>query len=157
MAGHIWTPRVRMTPQNGAVETLNLDTGFLLNGFSTSVLTHIDLEYRPVIVERETVNRSKRPLDEGFRPTIKATFQIVDMALHYPTINRIQNRMRHPLWTVEWALDSGGLFYRVMVLVKPFSPDPFKKKTVAGSKFVMEVEARDPIDEIPDINGGTAW
>lgn len=158
MPGYTWHPRVRMTPLNGLPETIDLSTVFFVGSSPASALVSIELKYQEIQSDRETVNRMLRPLNEGFRVGVKLNFSLYDMSAQYFIINKIQNRLQDAgLWTVELSLDSSGAIYRVVVLDKAYSPKPFRGKTVAGAAFTLELLVRDPILQLPDINGGTGW
>jgi len=153
--GYRWITLIRMTPLNGAAETVNLTTGFSIGGSATTALTGTELRYEPITAESETINHELRPSLFGSRPEIALKFEIRDMS-HYRVVARILSRLLDPSWKVELSLDNGTT-YREVVLADAPKLKPWKGKTVAGMTVTFSVKCRKLIAELPYIESGTAW
>ena len=162
MPGYKWQARARYTPINGVQETVVFTAGltgsiFTETGFPTgkTVLTDVELDYKAVIDQDETINQSERPILRGYRPQTKLTFQVVDMT-HYREVAKLFNRLMSPGWKVEIALDSSQTF-REIILVKIHPVRRFKKKTIAGSAFPVTVRTANLLDQLMNIDDGAGW
>jgi len=156
MAGYLWRTWIRMTPQDGPSETLDL--GFIFpGGFTASgVLTAAEPRYREVQDMRETIERRLRPLRFGFRPEVRLRFDIVETDPNAAVLAKIVRRLMDPYWRVELSLDDGRT-YREVVLREAPSPEPFGGKTVAGATHELRVIAKEAVRGFPDIRTGTSW
>lgn len=152
MAGYKWQHKFRCTPDNGAVDTIDVATSF--SDLGGPVSTRVDYT-----VDQETltdVNRGRAVLFRGFRPVVRMDFEVFDTR-DQTTFATIVNRLCSDAWTVELSLD-GGAIYREVVLDRLDGPNPIRGKTVVGASYSLTVAAVDLISEYPDMNvtdGGT--
>jgi len=153
--GYSWITLMRMTPINGAAETVNLTTGFTLGGVLTTSLSTVNLDYGEMVKESETVNHEQRPSLFGYRPEIGLRFEVRDMS-HYRTLARILSRLLSPLWKIELSLDNGTTYREVVIKDGP-KLKPWKDKTIAGVRVEFSVQTRKLIPELAYIESGTGW
>lgn len=154
--GYVHTVKVKMIPDNGAIETVTLTGGFATAGGDvTTVLVENDLTYEPIQDDDETLNRDLRVTSFGFRPEVRLKFDIREQA-HLRTVLKIANRCLDPNWRVLLSLDSGSI-YREVILRKMKGPEPFKGKTVAGARWELLLGVKTPVPDLRYIEAGTAW
>lgn len=146
-----WQPLVRITPDNGAVETIDLRTGMTYLGRPVKCAP----KWTPATEMREDVNRSARVRVDGVRIDVEFDFDIggTSMADH-EVLSRIVNTLLAQSALVELSLDNGAT-YREVVLLKYTGPDPFRGKTIAGARFQLDLRCVDLVDEVAPIRSGS--
>jgi len=157
MPGYVWTPKLRLTPRNGAAaaETIDFSSVFTVSNYARFVLNSIRLTYTENQDEGFTVNRDARATHFGTGQDIVLRFDISDMA-HYRTVAQLGTRLGRPDWKVEISLDGGNTF-REFVLVRAPTVRPFRDVTVAGLRSEVSVKAKSLIPDMVPIETGTAW
>ena len=156
MAGYRFHTWVRMTPRDGAVETLDLSSDFLDSGSARSVLTKAEPRYEERIESGEDINYAQRPLLLGIYCEVMLRFETVSPATEHAAIARLVTRLIDPYWTVELSLDN-KVTYREVVAKKIGYPRPFGDKTIAGFRVEHVVACRELLDTYPAIGAGTSW
>lgn len=151
MAGYSWTPRFRLTPTDGAVETVALDTASMSHGG----LLKTKISYRPEIEKREDVNRRKRPRQDGYRPEVTLRWFVGGDMADAALIVKVANALMRYGTVVELSLDGGTVYREVVLAGDVRGPEAADSKTFAGAEYELRVECTDLIDEIPAVGSGS--
>jgi len=141
MSGYEWHQMVRMTPDNGAAEVMDLRTAF--SDASGPVRT--TPRYRDESEYDDDVNLITRAVHRGLRPEVTLRMDIATMA-DQANLATIVSRLMRPDWSVELSLD-GGVTYRGVRLSRPPTPRGFRGKTVAGATFDLSLRCTETIDD----------
>jgi hypothetical protein len=146
---YAWDVRVRLDPVNGDDTSLNLSTLLTDAGGPNSV----ELDYRPDIVQRETVNHRRFPYVRGYRLFVALHMEIVAMA-DQATLAQISNALVDREQDVYLSLDGGATERRVSFVSRQ-GPIPLGGFTHVGARYVLAVQAVDLIQEEPAIGSGS--
>jgi len=99
--GFLWTPAFRLTPQNGPVQVIPLNSTTLADAkrpVSTELIDEPDRD------ERVDVQREARSALFGIRRSVRFTLEIATM-LNQAWIAQIVDALLDPRWTVELTLN----------------------------------------------------
>lgn len=144
MGGYRWYPRVRIVPANGNEQQLDLSA--LMTDAGGPVLINVD--YPQDRQDRIDVDRRADQTSFGFRPRVRMTFDINAMADHEHLAKIVQALHRTMDRQVFLSLD-GGITEREMQMSRTPAPRPFNRKTIAGARYELELEAKDLLEEYP--------
>ncbi len=149
MAGYKWQHRIRLDPIDGAGETIVIATAM-----TQPNPVRTELEYEPVIDDRQDVNRRLAPRVLGYRPVATLIFQVYDLADDNQIV-KIERALADDRTDVYLSLDSGTT-ERKVVLQSRQGPVPIEGKTVAGAEFRIRLAAVDLLTERASLASG-AW
>lgn len=144
-------PLVRVTPTDGAPWTRDLREAFRDARGPVRVLVDYDFEHE----DYDDVNRRRRRTAFGFRPNVRLTFDIVNIADH-PALAEIETALAHPTHVVELSLD-GGHTYRKVVMTDVSSPRALGGKTIVGARHELRLECVELLDEKPAMTAAGGW
>lgn len=151
MAGYTRYVIFKRAPANGPTATIDCQVGF--TGARTP-LFKTRVRYIPIVEDREDIERNQRPLKEGYRIRLEMDFFITTIADH-ATLARLKDWLSSTTGKTEVSLD-GGTTYRACFLSDLKGPDPFGDKTVAGMKWVLDVDVIAPVSTIEVMTASAA-
>lgn len=134
---------LRMTPLDGAPETLDLMTSFSDAGGPVRIRETFRLDSR----RTSDVNRLRRSLPFGYRYRAELQFQIPTVS-ETSSINEIAERAAREDWTLELSVDSGST-YNEVILSALEGPSPLGGKVANGAEYSMTFEAVELLDAPP--------
>lgn len=140
--GYIWDPVVRIVPRNGSERVIAFADAF------TDLAGHekADVRYVPDVNQRTDINRSRRPMIYGWRPTVRFDFAIMTMADQHALAD-IQEALRDDKIDVYLAMDA--CTFRKIKPISDDGPDAISDKTFVGARFRLGVECADLIQTRP--------
>ena len=151
MDGYRWYVQVRITPPNGAAETIDLMTDLTrVPGLGPA---QVELEYTVQRKDRQDINRRLRSRIDGVRPTVTLTIEAGGDMADSAIVARILNALLDREKAVELTLD-GGTAWREVELSKFKGPTPNRGKTFAGCRWEITLLGVDLLTEIPDLMQG---
>lgn len=151
MSGYTRVVIFRRTPANGPQEKVAVATAF---AGQRSPLFSTRVRYIPLVEEREDVERRQQPLKEGYRVRLEMTFIITTIADH-AILAKVKRWLSATDGKTEVALDTETT-YREAYLFDLKGPEPLGGKTIAGMKWVLDVDIVDPISEIKTMTASVA-
>lgn len=146
MMGYSRYALVRMVPDNGAEEVLDLMQAFT----DARGPTTIEEQHRLVAVTtRENINRELSPRHYGFRSVTRLRFDICTME-DQQWLARMVNRAIRDDWTTYLSVDAGTNEQEVELTAYD-GPDVLQKSYI-GARYSMTLTAVELLDEIPLIS-----